>query len=293
LDAIFDISRDGRVLFKRTSARREMVGSFAGNPERNLTWLNWSFPVDLSRDGRLVLFDEQNITPNGVYLRKLDGSPAVLLGEGKSFHLSPDGQWALGAREAGSDTLLLLPTGAGELRKLPLGGLRCQWAKFFPDGRRILFAGSEPGRGIRLFTMELAGGKPQAITPEGVTIINQDPFSPDGNSIAARGPDRRYAIYPVEPGEPRSIPGLTADDFVTRWSGDGRSLYVYDFVKRPGTVELVDVQTGKRTIWRDFHAPDPAGVHGIQPFLISPDGRSYVYSYRRLLDELYAVTGLR
>jgi Tol biopolymer transport system component len=293
LDAIFDISSGGRVLFKRESARREIIGSFGGGAERNLTWLNWSFPVDLSRDGRQVLFDEQNVSPNGVYLRKLDGSPAVLLGEGKSFHLSPDGQWALGARETGSDTLLLLPTGAGEPRKLPLGGIRCQWTKFFPDGRRILFAGSEPGRGIRLFTLDLAGGKPIAISPEGVTIINQDPFSPDGKSIAAIGPDRRFAIYPVEPGEPRPVPGLEPDDFVIRWSGDGRSLYVSNATLQPVTVQLVDIQTGKRTLWRDFHAPDPAGVFAIQPFLISPDGRSYVYSYRRLLDELYTVTGVR
>ena len=40
LDAIFDISSGGRVLFKRESARREIIGSFSGGAERNLTWLN-------------------------------------------------------------------------------------------------------------------------------------------------------------------------------------------------------------------------------------------------------------
>ena len=291
-DAIYDISSRGRVLFTRRTSRREIIGSAAGGPERDLTWLNWSFPVDLSRDGR-VLFDEQNISPNGIYVRKLDGTPAVLLGEGKSFQLSPDGQWALGAADLGSDTLLLLPTGAGQPRKFSLSGVRCQWAKFFPDGRRILFAGSEPGRGIRLFILDLAGGKPRAITPEGVTILQQDPFSPDGKAIVATGPDRRIAIYPVEPGEPRPVPGLAPDDSEIRWSADGHSLYAYNSLARPGVVDLVDVQTGKRTPWKEFHPPDPAGVLEVAPFLISPDGASYVYSYRRLLDELYVVTGLK
>jgi Tol biopolymer transport system component/predicted Ser/Thr protein kinase len=293
LEEMFDISGKGGVLFKRNSSRREIIGSFNGGPERNLTWLNWSFPVDISRDGTLVLFDELTVSPNGVYIRKLDGSPAVLLAEGKSYELSPDTRWALGARELGSDTLLLLPTGAGEARKVPLGGARCQWAKFFPDGRRILFSGSEPGRGIRLYTVDLAGGKPRAITPEGVTVLQQDPFSPDGRSVAAVGPDRRFAIYPVEGGEPRPIPGLERDDFVIRWTADGHSVYVSNTVARPGMVDLVDVRSGKRSSWREFRAPDPAGVLGIAPVVISPDGRSYVYSYRRLLDELYVVNGLR
>ena len=291
-DKLYDISNRGAVLLSRTSNRREIIGVAAGGTERNLTWLNWSFPVDLSTDGR-VLFDEQNIEPNGIYLRKLDGSPAVLLGEGKSFHLSPDGQWALAAPEIGSDKLLLLPTGAGQSRKLSLSGVRCQWAKFFPDGRRILFAGGEPGHGIRLFVLDTAGGKPRAISPEVITIIQQDPFSPDGKSVFAIGPDRRVAIYPVEPGEPRPILGLSPDDNVVRWSGDGHSLYTYNSVARPGVVDLLDVQTGKRRPWKQFHPPDPAGILEVAPFLISPDGTSYVYSYRRMLDDLYVVSGLK
>lgn len=292
-DAIYDVSRSGRVLFSRNTSRREIIGSLAGGPERNLTWLNWSFPVDLSRDGRFVLFDEQNITPNGIYTRKLDGSPAVLLSEGKSFHLSADGQWALATPDINGDALVLLPTGAGQPRKVPLSGLRCQWAKFFPDGRRILVMGNEPAHGVRLFSLDLAGGKPRAITPEGVSISQEDPLSPDGKSVVAAGPDRRIAIYPVEPGEPRPVPGLLPEDNPIRWSADGRSLYVYNVLARPGAVDLVDIQTGKRTLWREFRAPDPAGVVGVAPFLITPDGSSYIYSYRRLLDDLYVVTGLK
>jgi eukaryotic-like serine/threonine-protein kinase len=292
-DALYDISSRGQVLMSRSVSRREIIGSSAGGQEKNLTWLSWSFPVDLSRNGRSVLFIEQNITPYGTYVRNLDGSPAVLLGEGRACQFSPDGKWAIDIPDLAQDTLLLLPTGAGQPQKISLSGIRCQWVKFFSDGRRILLSGSEPGRGVRLFTMDLAGGKPKAISPEGVTVNEQDPLSPDGKAIAAIGPDRRIAIYPVEPGEPRAIPGLTPEDHPIRWSADGRSLYVANPVARPRTVDLVDIQTGKRTLWRQFQAPDPAGVFEIEPFVLSPDGSSYVYSYRRVIDDLYAVSGLR
>ena len=292
-DAIYDVSSRGNVLFSRSATRREIIASASGSPERNLTWLNWSFPVDLSGDGQLVLFDEQSIQPNGIYIRKLDGSPAVLLGEGKSFQLSPDGQWALATPQIGTPDLVLLPTGAGQARKLSLSGIACQWAKFFPDGRRLLFIGNEPGRAARLFTVDLSGGKPRAIAPEGIVILNQNPLSPDGKSIVAMGPDGRAAIYPTEPGEPRPVPGLAPDDSPIRWTADGRSVYVFNIVARPGVVDIVDVQTGRRTPWKEFHPPDPAGVIQIAPYLTTPDGSTYLYSYRRMLDDLYVVTGLK
>jgi serine/threonine protein kinase len=85
LDKILDIAANGRVILARSSPRREIIGVSAGEGQRNLTWLNWSYPVDLSFDGRTVLFLEQNIVPEAIYVRKLDGSPAVLLGEGRAF----------------------------------------------------------------------------------------------------------------------------------------------------------------------------------------------------------------
>jgi hypothetical protein len=294
LDGIQDVAPNGRLLFSLASARREIIGrSATGGEDRNLTWLDWSFPVDISPDGQTVLFDEENTTPNSIYTRKFDGSGAVSLGDGSSFGLSPDSQWALATPERGGEQLFLLPVGPGQPRALAKTNVSCQWVSFFPDSRRILIGGHEPGRGMRLFVQDLPDGRPRAITPEGVGVYPQNPISPDGRRIAARGPDGRIAIYPVEPGEPRPVPGLALDDRVARWSPDGRSLFVYNAVARPGAVDVVDVQSGRRTLWKEFHPPDPAGVLQIEPFVLSQDGTSYVYSYRRLLDELYLVTGLR
>jgi Tol biopolymer transport system component len=293
--ALHDVARDGRMLLSLINARREIVGMAAGDTaERNLTWLNWSFPTDITSDGKSLLFDEQNVQPPSIYLRSLDGSPAVKLGEGRSYALSPDSHWALTARQPPTTQLTLLPTGAGEPRQLAKTSVLCQWADYFPDGRRILVSGNEPGHGIRLFVQDLPDGKPRAISPEGVSTARAiNPVSPDGKWISAFGPDGRLAIYPAEPGEPRLVPGVSPEDLPLRWTPDGRSLYLWRPSAPPGRIDIVDLQTGRRTAWKEFRPPDPAGVLQVGPVVMASDGRSYVYSYRRVLDELYVATGVR
>ncbi|HTO75401.1 MAG TPA: protein kinase [Thermoanaerobaculia bacterium] len=293
IDVVHDISKDGRMLMSLIAARREVVGVPASGEERNLTWLNWSFPTDISRDGRALLFDEQNIVPSGIYMRPLDGSAAVKLGNGYSFGFSPDGRYALTAPKPAATQLVLLPTGPGEPKVLAQSNVATQAAAIFPDGRRILVTGNEPGRGVRLYVQDIPNGKPRAITPEGVGMARTvNPISPDGKLAAAYGPDGRLALYPTEPGEPRPLPGLDPEDIVLRWSADGRSLFVFRQSAPPGRIELLDLATGKRTPWKEFRPPDPAGILQVGPAVVSPDEKSYVYSYKRLLDELYVVTNL-
>jgi dipeptidyl aminopeptidase/acylaminoacyl peptidase len=288
---IHDISPDGRVLLSQNTWRREIVGLAPGETaERNLTWLNWSWPAGLSNDGRTILFDEQNLPTYLAYLRKTDGTPAVLLGQHRSAELSPDGKWALVGNQDGTD-LTILPTGAGEARKLPNLGITPQQSEFFPDGRRILISGSEPGRGLRLYVYDIGGTKARAITPEGVSLVNSDPISPDGRTVFAFGPDRRLLLYPTEPGEPRAIPGIEDGELAIRWTGDGRAIWVHRTNESPTKVYRLDVTTGERTLWKELTPPDPAGVLQIAPILMTADGKAYVYSYRRTLDELFLVEG--
>jgi Tol biopolymer transport system component len=290
---VADIARDGRILCMMNSSRREMVGLAPGEKtERNLTWLNWSFPDDISSDGGTVLFNEQNLRPMGLYLRKLDGSPAVRLGEGNAIGFSPDGRWALSIKELENGQFTLLPTGAGEPKELAKTGISINSATYFPDGKRILITGNEPGHGVRLFVQDIAGGNPRAISPEGVSFLFPT-ISPDGKSVVATGPDRRLAIYPIEPGEPRPLPGQDPLDVPLRWTPDGSAIFVYHPSAPPLRVETIDVKTGRRALWKELRPPDPSGVEQVGPIQISPDEKSYVYSYRRALDELYLATGLR
>jgi Tol biopolymer transport system component len=291
--AVHDISRDGRTLLSRVTWRREIVGLAPGeSAERNLTWLDWSYPTALTSDGRTLLFGEQNLPSYLCYLRKTDGSPAVQLGSYDSYDLSPDGRWALVGKQSGKD-LILLPTGAGQPRTLPNGGLNIQAAVFFPDGRRILLNGNEPGRRLRLYVLEVDGAKPRPISPEGVQISRSAVLSPDGRTITALGPDGRMMLYPSEPGEPRILPGFQNGEIAIRWTGDGRAIWIYRPNEVPAKIYRLDVTTAERSLWKELTPPDPAGVLLMGPIVMTPDGKSYVYSYRRTLDELFLVEGLK
>jgi hypothetical protein len=61
----------------------------------------------------------------------------------------------------------------------------------------------------------------------------------------------------------------------------------------PAQIYRVDVATGQRQLWRTVVPSDPVGVYSLIDFEITPDGRSYFYTYRRALSELYEVRGLR
>ena len=61
-----DVARDGRILITSNGRRREILGLGPGeSSERNLSWHDWSFPSDLSADGRTLLFDEQGAATGG------------------------------------------------------------------------------------------------------------------------------------------------------------------------------------------------------------------------------------
>ena len=139
---------------------------------------------------------------------------------------------------------------------------------------------------------EIAGGKPRAITPEGVSFIFPN-VSPDGKWVAATGPDRHIALYPTVPGEPHPAPGMEPDDVPLHWKPDGSAIYVYRPSAPPLRIDTVDVKTGRRALWKELRPPDPAGVDQMGPIAIAPDESSYVYSYRRSIDELFLATGLK
>jgi dipeptidyl aminopeptidase/acylaminoacyl peptidase len=291
-----DVLPDGRVLLARDNWRRGLIVRAPGDTsEHDFTWLDWSYPVTLSADGKTLLFREEGEAGGpsyAVYLRKTDGSPAVRLGDGQSLALSPDGKWALSSRGDNQTDLFLLPTGAGEPKQLEGRGIIHGAACWFPDGTRILFSGTESNHGVRLYVQDVTTSKIEAISPEGTNGISFA-LSPDGRLAAAVGPDGKGYFFPVASGEPKPIPGLQAGEAPVAWSADGRALYIYRGGELPAKVYRLDIASGKRTLWRQLMPPDPAGVEYVGPILPSPDGTAYAYGYRRLLSDLYLVEGLK
>ena len=302
---LFDIARDGRVLLGHEKRRYETRGRLPGETaERDLSWFDRTFQEDLSADGRTMIFHESGRgggPRQSAFLRPVDGSPAVRLGDGMALALSPDTRWVVAfphnATSGVIARLFLTPTGAGEPRPLPAGKIASYFDAFwFGDGKRLLLAAAEEGRPRRLFVQDLPDGEPRPATPEGVTTTTHS-ISPDGEWVAARRfePGALFALYPVAGGEPRPIPGLLLQETPLRWSGDGRFLFIRvpDKTPLPVRIARLDLATGRREPWLSLAPPDPAGVAGIADIQLSADGRGYIYTYFRGLGDLYLVEGLR
>jgi eukaryotic-like serine/threonine-protein kinase len=302
---IFDIWRDGRVLLARADRRREVMALSAGETkERDLSWLDYSYPADLSSDGKTLLFDEEGIGGGvqygdaqdltyAVYIRNTDGSPAIRLGEGGASALSPDQKWVLVVTPLSPGQLRLLPTGPGETQSLTNDSINHQWARWFPDGKRFVFSGNEPGRGVRFYMEDISGGTPKAISPEGVDAQNFA-VSPDGQFVVGIGPDQKgYLFSTTGAGDPRVVTGWESGDVPISWSQDGRAISLYRTGEVPAKVYRLELATGKKSVLKQIAPLDPTGVSTIGPILMTPDGKTYVYGFHRTLGDLYLVEGLR
>ena len=301
---VFDIWHDGRVLLARVGRRREVMALQEGEAkERDLSWLDYSYPADLTADGKIVLFDEEGVGGGvqygnskeltyAVYIRNTDGSPAIRLGEGVADALSPDQKWVIVQSPGSPEQLRLLPTGAGETQPLTNDSINHQWARWFPDGKRFVFSGNEPGKGVRLYTQDLSGGTPKPISPEGVDAT-AFAVSPDGRLVVGTGPDEKGYFYPTAGGDPRVINGLEPGDIPIIWNKDGRSIYLYRTGEVPAKVYQLEFATGKKTVTKQIVPVDTTGVSTIGPIQTTPDGKTYVYGFHRTLGDLYLVEGLK
>jgi dipeptidyl aminopeptidase/acylaminoacyl peptidase len=291
-----DVAKDGRVLITRDVPRVGMVGRTSGNTkERDLSWLDWSAPRDLSLDGKQLLFTESGEAGGenySSYLRGTDGSPAIRLGDGSSFALSPDQKWALAGLPSPPVQFNLLPTGSGESKQLTHDQINHLDARWFPDGKRLLFSGDEPGKGVRLYVQDMNGGPAKPVTNEGVngSLIA---ISPDGKQVAMVGPDQKPSLLTIDSGELKPIPGLEVGDAPIAWTSDGRSLFVYRLGEVPATVNRLDLATNRKQLWKQLVPPDVSGVTDISAILITSDGNNYVYEYGRTLSDLYLVNDLK
>ena len=293
-----DIAPDGRVLLGVVTSSIGMRGCGPGSDqERELSWLDASLPVDLSGDGRSVLFLESGIAdgPYSVYLRGIDGSPATRIGNDRPLALSPDGRWVLAMRYTRPQRLVLLPTGPGETAVVKAGGIEeYACASWLPGGRDIVFQGNVHGEKARLFVQRVPDGEPRPITPPGVDahpVITHVVVSPDGQRVAALSPQGRLTLYPVSGGTPEDICALDYGEWLSQWSADGKSLFV-SHLGSPLEVSRLDLASGRQASWKKLGPPDRAGAFS-EALLVTPDGGSYVYSYSRTLATLFVVDGLK
>ncbi len=294
-----DISRDGRALLTQGRVAWEVRGRLGSDSEeRDYSWLDGTLAAIFSDDGRSFIFNEAadgGGAGAGAYLRRSDGSPPVRLGDGAPLTISPDGEWVVCMNIAFPRGLRLVPTGPGEARALKGGRVKeFQWAYYLPSGERIVVAGSEKGRPTRLWVQDLPEGEPRPFTPEGTTL-RHPAITPDGRFVAglAAQAGTLSALYPIDGGPPRPIPGIAAGEVPLRFTLDGRFLFVWEEGGVAVRVARLDLATGTRRPWLGSAPPDRSGVGRIAGVDVTLDGRSYLYTYWRSLSDLYVVTGLR
>ena len=292
----YDAHPDGRLLASHLAYR---IGMSAFSPgaerERDLSWLDGSLVADISPDGSMVLFVEvgQGGSLNGhVYVRKTDGSPAIRLGDGQATNFSSDGKWVLTLSSGNPREITLLPTGPGTPRNVPVEGVAPSYAIMSPDGKTLVVVGVEPGKPHGVYVVPVTGGRPRLILAEwqgrgGV-------FSPDSKSLAVLDPTGKGRIVSLEGSPERPLLGFEPEDLLAQWSADGRFFYAVRLQDLPARIFRIEIETGRRELWKELLPADPSGVVRFEKIVVSPDGRSYAYSYFRLVaNDLYLIEGLK
>ncbi|HKD02516.1 MAG TPA: protein kinase [Terriglobales bacterium] len=287
-----DISHDGRVLLVRENRRRGIAGLFPGRTgETDLSWQDWSLLTRISPDGKWIYFSEEGDgggTKYSAYMRATDGSPAILLGEGCPFGLSPDGKWVASIIPGQPQQLTLLPTGVGETKNISLPGFDYDLAFWMTDGQKLLIQGREPGKGTRVYLQNVDGGPLKPVAPEGIGIRSfADPLG-----LNARKGDT-VTRYPYDGGPPETRKAVIPPLIYPQSLQTGR--FVIGALENTVPLKLYrfDTVTGQKQPWKEFVPTDRAGVFFILPYDITPDGRYYAYSYVRDLSDLYLVEGLK
>jgi len=287
---LHDTAASGRALISNDNSRMLLLAGKSGSADKNLSWLDWSLAADISADGSTVLFSESSTGVNGTtatLLRKFDGSPAVMLGEGLPFALSPDGNWVAALDLKEPPNVVLLPTGVGRPQQLTSNGWDYRRMNWHLDGKALIVTGREPNHQPRVYSLDILNRAMRPLLPEGVT--GGWP-SPDGQFLLGVQ-NRTFKIYTAAGGEVRSLGEVGTSDLIDRWAADGRSFLIWSGAPIP-RLERMDVVTGKRTPVGEIKPPDTTGVVNYVPLCSTPDGKAHAYSEYRLLTDLFAVSGL-
>jgi len=246
-----DIAPDGTMLVSGRDPSRHIAVMRPGQTnQRELAWLGIPGIIDLSLDGRTLLFLDGRgfATDPHVVLGATDGTAPKVLGPGLPMALSPDGRTvAMMSRD--QRRLFLAPTGAGSTEEVPLSGLVVGIGQWSRDGRRLWITGRQnDGARFQLFPVDVATRKLLEPIPGSDIAQVAIAISPDDRWIAASGIDEGLTVYPVNKGEPIRISSVQADLFPTPagWTSTGE-LWVLLSGATPPRLVRVEFPSGKIT----------------------------------------------
>ncbi|MBV8519904.1 MAG: serine/threonine-protein kinase [Acidobacteria bacterium] len=284
---LLDVDDSGRSLLSQNDERIGLAFRGAADAqERELSWFDWGVLRDVSPDGSTLLFDETGEAggdPGLIFLRRTDGSPAVLLTHGTAATLSHDGKWVVGRTPDNHRRLMFVPTGAGDTRTLS-DNVRASWGALLPDGQHLAMLALDQA-GPRLYVANLDGSARRPISPAGLHN-SALMLSPDGRWVGTLDTHGAPALFPIAGGDEVQLapPGAA---LVSGFSADGRYAYLVDAANSPDTIERVEIATGKHEPWMTLHPTVLPSSAIVQQVRVAPDGKSYAYQFYDATSTLY------
>ncbi|MGH9901295.1 MAG: hypothetical protein ACRD68_05580, partial [Pyrinomonadaceae bacterium] len=232
---------DGRIVYDSESGSAPSIsvmdadGSNQRQLTGDLTGRGRVGHVNVSPDGRYVVFASDMTSERHVWRMNIDGSNPVQLTDGSGEdhpHCSPDGRWVVFTKSErrGSDgpTLWKVPIDGGE--PVQLTNDFTAYPAVSPDGKMIACLRADgPGDSPwRMAVYPFEGGPALKVFPQGV-IGQAVRWTPDGRGLTyaenhAFGSSRVW-IQPLDGGQPRRLVEFETERiFGLDWSRDGRYL---------------------------------------------------------------------
>lgn len=299
-----DIRPSGQVLAIRNDQARGFRGLAPGEKqERDLSFMDWGLVRDISRDGKLVLFEEEGAGGGqnySVYVRGTDGSAPVKLSEGVAEAISPDKKWVMVTKTRTPQQLIMVPTGAGSPEQISNDNKDYFNVDYLAGGDHVLYCSGVPGAPYRCYNMDLSSRRSVPIAPENIPITRA--VSADGKTVVVQYEKKAY-LWPTDgswadkqPSSTSPIPGeLGSKYFSITFAPGETSLFVGSLAPEdqvPGKIFLYDLKTGATKFWKTMGPPDLTGIAGIAPPRFSADKNAYTYGFGKTLSQLYIVSGL-
>jgi len=293
---VCDMAGDGRLLFSHETVSAAQFVSTSRTPERDVSVLGFGMWGALSDDGQMLAFSEEGpVGPSGylVFVRRLDGSPAIEIGEGETLGITPDGKTVVALMPGQLTKFRVLPTGAGETRTVDVTPVQIDayFVSWMPGAKEFVFLGHEGEARPRAYRVALAGGPARPVTREPGAAEFWNRVSPDGRFLLqAPGVGAelqgRGAIVDLTNGQTRELQ-LADGDQPVNWEQDGRHVFIAQERDAGATIYRFDLSTSKREIWKEIRPADPAGLLSVGRFYVTPSGNAYAYGATRYLSALY------
>ena len=186
----------------------EASGQATGEPEPIIGPLAQSWQLNISRDGRRLIYVEKLIREN-IYAVNFDPVKYDTIGQERPIlegskrssapDVSPDGQWLTHySRGETNEDIFVIKSDGSALNQLTNDSFNDRLPRWSPDGKRIIYYSNASGK-YEIWTINLDGGERRQISFNN----GQQPSINHGTSLVypVPSPDGRWISYCIAAGE--------------------------------------------------------------------------------------------